>query len=297
MNKLVFKKYVKIKFIGADSFGARSVATQVTTKNIKIMIDPGVSLGPKRYGLPPHPLEYKELKREWENIKEATVDSDIIIVSHYHYDHYNPFEDLEIYKDKIVFIKDPENNINYSQRKRAKYFLPLLKEYAREIIVAEENEITKGNTKIKFSYAVPHGHNDKLGYVVMTKIQESKTFIHTSDVEGPTLDTTCEWIINENPDILWVDGLPTIFLGWMHPVKNLEIFNQQVIRIMNETKAKKIILEHHLLRDLNYVEKIQEILENAKTRNVKILTSAEYMGKENNFLEANRKNLWNRKVF
>ena len=46
---------MKIKPVASDSMGTRSMATYVETKDVKIFIDPGVALGPSRYGLPPHP--------------------------------------------------------------------------------------------------------------------------------------------------------------------------------------------------------------------------------------------------
>jgi len=43
---------VKIIPLAFESFGVRSMATYVETDQ-KILIDPGTSLGPKRFGFPP----------------------------------------------------------------------------------------------------------------------------------------------------------------------------------------------------------------------------------------------------
>ncbi len=43
--------------IAFESLGVRSMAIFVETDDLKILIDPSVALGPKRYGLPLHPLE------------------------------------------------------------------------------------------------------------------------------------------------------------------------------------------------------------------------------------------------
>lgn len=48
--------------LAAESFGARSMCTYVETRDVKILLDAGVSLRPKRFGLPPHPLEFKAIK-------------------------------------------------------------------------------------------------------------------------------------------------------------------------------------------------------------------------------------------
>ncbi len=285
---------MKIKILGADSRGARSVATFVETKDLKIFIDPGVSLGPRRYGLPPHPLEYNAYNEQWDAIKKHAKQADIIIISHYHYDHYNPFEDLELYKNKLLLVKHPTDKINASQKTRAKKFLRVIEGVPEKIEYAEDFEYKKGATKLLLSPAFPHGHTEKLGFVTITKITEGKmTFMHSSDVEGPTLKSTTDWIIENNPNILWLDGLPTIFLGWMHPIKNLKLSNDNEVRILREAnKLKTLILEHHILRDLKYKEKIKPVLEAADELKKQVLTSAEFMGKDNEFLEALRKRNW-----
>jgi len=52
-------------------------------------------------------------------------------------------------------------------------------------------------------------------------------------------------------------------------------------------------LDHHLLRDLEYRKKFHEVYEAGGDR---IKTFAEYLGMENNLLEARRKELWEREV-
>ncbi len=48
---------MKITPLAADSLGARSMVTFVETRDVSVLIDPSVRLGPRRYELPPHPLE------------------------------------------------------------------------------------------------------------------------------------------------------------------------------------------------------------------------------------------------
>ncbi|MEM2772647.1 MAG: MBL fold metallo-hydrolase, partial [Candidatus Pacearchaeota archaeon] len=56
-----------------------------------------------------------------------------------------------------------------------------------------------------------------------------------------------------------------------------------------ETDVETIILDHHLTRDENFKDYLKEILNQNKT---KILTAAEYLGKENELLEAKRRELY-----
>jgi len=74
--------------IASDSLGVRSMATYVETKDCKIVIDPSAALGPKRYGLPPTKEEQDALFKTKLKIAELAEQSKILIISHYHYDHY-----------------------------------------------------------------------------------------------------------------------------------------------------------------------------------------------------------------
>lgn len=61
-------------------------------------------------------------KREGKRaIKAATREADIIVISHYHHDHYFP-NDMGIYKNKLLLAKNPNEYINDSQRRRAEKF-------------------------------------------------------------------------------------------------------------------------------------------------------------------------------
>jgi predicted metallo-beta-lactamase superfamily hydrolase len=56
--------------------------------------------------------------------------------------------------------------------------------------------------------------------------------------------------------------------------------------------ARTIILEHHILRDEGWREKIEGVFEKARETSCKILTAAEFLGVENAFLEAARRRLY-----
>lgn len=50
-----------IEPLSFDSMGTRSMCTYIETEDMRIVIDPGVSLAPKRYGLPPHDREKRKM--------------------------------------------------------------------------------------------------------------------------------------------------------------------------------------------------------------------------------------------
>lgn len=279
--------------VAFDSLGTRSMACLVNTKDKKIFIDPGVSLAPVRYGLQPHSTELEKLKEHWEKIVEIARDVDILIVTHYHYDHHNPWNNLEIYEKKIVLIKHPTQNINFSQKQRASFFLEKIKDLPESLEYADGKEFKFGKTKIVFSKPVFHGTNPKLGWVVEVLIKEGKeNFIFTSDVEGPAIEDQVEFILENKPDFLIVDGPITYMLGYRYSHENFQASIQNLIRILEEVPLKALILDHHLLRDLNYKEKILPVLKAGEERKTNVLTAAEFLGKPVEMLEARRKELY-----
>ncbi len=276
--------------IAFDSLGVRSTATFVETDK-KILIDPGAALGPLRYGLPPSEIEFRKLDELLEKIHRYLKKSEIVTISHYHYDHYLPGE---TYKDKILLIKNPGENINYSQKGRAKDFINLINNSPKTIEFSDGRRFEFGETKISFSPPFPHGNeNSKLGFVIICSISyKNKKLIHASDIQGPQVLGATDWIIAGNPDILILSGFPTIFIGWRISKKALEQANSNLIRILENTKTETIILDHHLVRDLNYRKKISHVLKAADKLNKRVITAAEFLGKAPEFLEARRRELY-----
>ncbi|MDI6887960.1 MAG: MBL fold metallo-hydrolase [Candidatus Thermoplasmatota archaeon] len=279
---------MKVIPIAADSLGVRSMATYVETKELKIFIDPGAALGPSRYGLPPAKEEWQALDKAYQEIDRVAKLCDVLIISHYHYDHHDPNSDF--YKGKKVFAKNRLENINLSQKERGKYFEERVIEKC-ELVYCDSQEFEFKNLKIKFSEPFYHGvERTRLGFVLMTSIEENNKFkfLYTSDVQGPVSKRCCEYIIKEKPDLLYVDGPPTLFLGWKFSYKNLEVAIENLLRIIKELNCE-IILDHHLLRDLRYKELLSRVYAKG---NVK--SCAEYLGVALNMLEARRKELWSK---
>jgi predicted metallo-beta-lactamase superfamily hydrolase len=268
------------------------MATFVETCNLKILIDPGVSLAPLRYGLEPHPLEWQRLDETWEMIKRYAEESDVLVVTHYHYDHHDP-DYPELYSGKTAFVKHPTQNINFSQKGRAAYFLEAIKGLPSKLEIADGKSFTFGETTITFSKAVCHGTNPRLGYVTETCIScGGEKFLHTSDVEGPSLEDQVAFILEQKPDVLFVDGPMTYMLGYRYSLRSLEASNANLIRAVKETELQTLVLDHHFLRDLNYKMRIKPVYEEAQKHGVKVLTAAEFAGRKIEMLEALRKELY-----
>ena len=278
---------MKIHPIASDSLGIRSMATYLETKDIRIMIDPSAALGPKRYSLPPTEQELQTYDKFKQVIAQTASNSDVLIITHYHFDHYDPFETF--YTGKKVFTKDVDENINKTQKKRGSEFKTLVNETC-DLIYCDDSHHQIGRTKIRFSQPFFHGpENIRLGYVIMTLIDDSnKKLLYSSDVQGPVTQEATEFIIDSKPDLLILDGPPTNLLGFRFSRKNLQKASDNLVEILHSLNCE-IILDHHLLRDLKYRENFLEPYRVGKKR---IKTFAEYLGKENNTLEAHRKELW-----
>ncbi len=287
---------LKLELIGFDSLGVRSMATAVHTDEGIIFIDPSASLAPWRFSLPPHELEWKRLHEVANQIEDILKDTSVVIITHYHYDHHDPGKliDIELFRGKKVIIKDPKNNINVSQRIRASRFLNLIKDRALSIEVADGRLFRFSRITIRFSNPVPHGVDDRLGYVIMVSISDGEdTIVFTSDVEGPVNDYVVSFIKENRPRVVIVDGPPTYLLNSKYPANALEkslVLNSELLSIEG---LEYLVLDHHLLRDLNYRSFYEAIKSRVKLSRVpRIVTAAEFMGKEPILLESRRRELY-----
>jgi len=288
---------LKIIPLAFESMGVRSMATYVETDQ-KIVIDPGTSLGPKRFGFPPWKTELEALYKTRANIQKHGRSADIITISHYHHDHFTPFQlgkyldsspkyAAQIYDNKRLFIKDPTTKINQNQKKRAQILQKNL--VNSKIDYADGKSFQVGDTVLKFSDPLPHGpENSRLGYVIAITISwGDETLMHASDVQGPIFDDTRDYILREKPDILILSGPPIYLLGFALEEKDLENARKNLIKIVKE--VPRVVVDHHLLRDLRYAQFLESI---KKETGKKVWMASELIGEKPYILEARRKELY-----
>ena len=282
--------------------GVRSMATFVDAGDVTVFIDPAVSLAPRRFSLPPHEVEWRRLREVADAIERRAAEADVIIITHYHYDHHDPGKHVspEIYDGKIVIVKDPKNNINVSQRIRSSRFLKVIKNRARKILIAERADLRFGRSTIRISGPLPHGSTTRLGYVVEVLIEGNglKT-LFTSDVEGPVVSEATEFILREKPDIVIVDGPPTYLVAaGKFEGRFVEEAKANLAKIASLDPPPTLVIDHHLLRDLDYISFYRSIAD-AVLRNYglrpKVVSAAEFMGVEPMLLEARRRELYGRR--
>src|SRR5215475_11984159 len=100
---------MKVIPLAAESLGVRSMATFVEVGGTRILIDPGATLAPSRFNLPPADDEWEALRRANDRISAYAVRAELIFVSHYHDDHFR--SDPASYVGRRVLLKDPKRQV------------------------------------------------------------------------------------------------------------------------------------------------------------------------------------------
>ena len=299
-------KHIHIVPLAAESLGVRSMCTHVETPDVKILLDAGVSLCPNRFGLPPHPMEFKAIEESRRKIAAAAEKAEIVTLSHYHFDHHTPsYEDWlcnwtaasetarQIYDGKTVLIKNPTDKINYSQRRRGWIFQKTGGKYAEKLEVADGKTFNFGKaTKVRFTEPVFHGpENSALGWVLMNTIEyQNEKFMFAPDVQGPMSTQTLGIIRMEKPQLIMIGGPPSYLARFRVDEEQVQTGLKNLEKVVETVPCT--ILEHHILRDENWREKTKNVFDKANKAGYEILTAAEFLGKQNAFLEATRKRLF-----
>lgn len=296
---------IKVTPLAAESFGVRSMCTLVETPDLAVLLDSGISLCPYRFSLPPHPIEFQTISKLRKTIAEAADKAEVVTISHYHFDHHTPsFEDWvvnwtedgetarQIYQNKTVLIKNPKEKINASQRQRAWLFQKTGGKHAKALEAADGKTFTYGKTSLRFSEAIAHGSEDSmLGWVIMAVVEcEGERFMFAPDVQGPTSTYTLQLILDVKPTVIMLGGPPLYLGGFRVDMAQLEQGLRHLENIVEEVPV--VVLEHHALRDESWKPKMEKVFQHAAKARHRIVTAAEYAGKENLFLESRRKQLY-----
>lgn len=273
--------------MGCESFGARSLACFVKTDAGKILIDPGVALASLRSGLFPHPLEVAAACRIKEKILFALEGATDVVISHYHGDHMPmrkedpyqlPMEALPSLEGVNFWCKGPEKISGLSAKRRTEF-----SDFLGFPLPASEG---RNSDNMDFSAPVPHGVKGKgFGTVMMTRIREGdEIFVHCSDIQFLDRETVLK-VLAWKPTIVLASG-PPLYLSYRIPGVRKEAFENALLLARN---VDTLILDHHLLRSFEGYRWLKEL--DGKVEN-RVLCAAEFMGKEPELLEAQRKNLY-----
>jgi len=296
-------KKIKVVPLAEESFGVRSMCTYVETPDVKVLLDAGVSLGPNRFGFPPHPREYEALAECRRKVAEAAERAEVVTISHYHFDHHTPSyidwcfnwssEEAarQIYEGKLVLAKSYRDKVNFSQRRRGWVFAKTGGKHAKKLMYADSKTFEFGQTKLKFSEPVFHGPGDsQLGWLLMTTIKhEDERFLFASDVQGPIYAPTLPAILTEKPRLVIIGG-PPVYLAGLVKQEDIKVGMQNLEDLVKDVSTT--VLEHHLLREEKWREFSQSIFDSASKKGHLVVTAAEFLKKKNNLLESHRKQLF-----
>jgi len=260
-----------------DSRGVRSAATFISTANLNILIDPGIGLKDKHYGLEPCQSEIIRFNECLDKIKQKAEKAHIIILSHFHKNHC--LDDINLYKQKKLLIKDYTHKIDKRQKETAELFVEKIIPVA-EIEIADGKEFKFGDIKITFSK--PILHHTYWGYVLQISIaDEIEKFLFATDTQGTYETDEMDFILKEDASLILCDL----------PQRPSEETLTGLAKIITNTKLKKLIIDHHIVRDTRFKNYLGGIYLLAEEWNVSIMTGAEYLGLPVELLEANRKSL------
>lgn len=292
---------IEIIPIASESLGVRSLCTMVKTPDISILLDPSAALA-KRFSLEPHPLEYRTLRDILKDIRFHANEASILSISHYHYDHIRPgFENYlynlstrderkDMLRGKIVYAKDNRENINTSQRRRGYYFMKDVKSVIQDIQWADDRVFQVGDTTITYSAPLPHGSNNSpLGFVLATSIEYSgKRFLFAPDVQGPTSKDTLAYLLSIESDLAIIGGPPLYLNQFSVDKANSAFYSLSLLARAIPT----LVVDHHNMRGGDWKTWSNPLLKISKESGNKLLSMAECAGKDERYLESQRKQLY-----
>ena len=277
-----------IEILGAESLGVRGLFCVVEVEERKIVIDPGLALGYRRYGLLPHPAQVAVGEQVRRRIITELKDATDVVMSHFHGDHV-PLPDANPYQLEaqqvaplcrtIRFWAKGPAGLSHNMLRRKKSLCTVL---GRDLPNAEG----QGDGPLAFSLPVPHGErNGRLGTVMMTRIEDEGTvFVHASDIQlldGEAVSLILDW----EPNIVLAGG-PPLYLSWLSSKRRWGAWRnaRQLARHVDT-----LILDHHLLRceeGLSWLDRL------SSETGHRVICAADFMGRPRCLLEARREQLY-----
>jgi predicted metallo-beta-lactamase superfamily hydrolase len=283
---------MNIRILACESLGVRSMACVVETTGMKVLIDPGTALGPKRFRLPPHPVEQETAQKVQKLLYNELADATHVVITHFHGDHH-PMVEADTSQlsahEVLPFLKDREILVKSNRRvsRRQKHRRRLLEQLLGKSLIDAEN---KQFASISFSEPVPHGEpGNKAGTVIMAKLTaDNTTFVHGSDIQllnYQSIEIICNW----KPDIAFIAGPPLYILENQKNAKDLlESINQHLARLTSTCGT--VILDHHIMRSREgeaWLDRMSEMYGKEK-----ICCAADFAQLPRNLPEADRKGLY-----
>ena len=280
---------MNVTILGTESLGVRGLSCAVEVSGRKIVIDPGISLGYRRYGLLPHPVQVAVGEQIRRKIASALQEATDVILSHFHGDHIplpdaNPYQlnahrAAPLLRTVRLWSKGPDG-LSHNMASRREALIEIL---GRNLPNAEGQR----DGPLAFSIPVPHGDphtNPKT--VMMTRIEdEDSVFVHASDIQLLD-DEAVTLILTWQPDIVLADG-PPLYLAKLSAQQRQQAWKNG-LRLAHGG-IETLILDHHLLRceaGLRWLDRL------ATATGKRVLCAADFIARPRCLLEARRMQLY-----
>jgi uncharacterized protein len=115
-------------------------------------------------------------------------------------------------------------------------------------------------------------------------------FMFAPDVQGPISNHTAQLIVESQPSMLMLGGPPFYLAGFRVNKAAIQNAASNLCSIVKTVPLT--VIEHHTLRDDSWKQKLAPLKEQAINAGHVLMTAAEFVGQENNFLESRRKELF-----
>lgn len=279
---------MNIEILGTESLGVRGLCCFVRTAKQRILIDPGMALGYNRYGLLPHPFQVAVDERIQKKILQRWSEATDIVISHFHGDHI-PLADANPYQFSIKQITGLNPDVRI-WAKNPHHLHPIEEKRAESLSAILKNDLTsaEGMEHGAMTFSGPVFHGGKYNNpqtVMMTRIEEDRVFVHTSDIQLLD-DEAISQILDWEPDIVLADG-PPLYMPNKLSRKQAERAWRNAKRLSREVGT--LILDHHLMRGYEGVRWLKRL--SSETGN-NVICGADFMKAPRMLLEAKRKSLY-----
>jgi predicted metallo-beta-lactamase superfamily hydrolase len=278
--------------LAADSMGVRSMATFVETRHLRLLIDPGAIVAERRFGLAPHPLETACLKSCLERIALFAKSADTIVITKYDVEHFSP-DRPEWARNKRLIVKNPNLHVRPEIRTFAFEFLKTVRNTASEITFADGMSFVFGKTRLTFSesYSIDPYENAE-GALPLAVEEDEDVFLYSSGTKGVYPDGAAAFLSSRPSMLMYLDGPLTHQTDRAAPKIPVGPLFKRIRKIITDSATQRIILDHHLLRDPKWRQRIESLVQAALQKQIVLQTAAEYRGEETLDLEARRRTLY-----
>jgi predicted metallo-beta-lactamase superfamily hydrolase len=261
------------------------MATVVEAAGRTVLIDPGVALAPRRFGLPPHPCETRAAAEIRRAILAWLPRATDVAFTHYHGDHVplrepDPgqiaLDTFTLPEGCRILAKGPDGLSRRSRRRRS--------DLEKATGMTLQNPEGTDDGVVACSPPVPHGGRG--GEVMMAAVREGdRIFVHASDTQLFS-DEALRLIEAWGPTVVFSSGPPLYLPSIDRAEEEEEAFSRA---IHGAEIAGTLILDHHLMRSENGPAWIRDL---GRGSGRPVVSAAEFMGWPNRLLEAGRRELW-----